>query len=158
MTSLRSSPSNPQDQAHHEPSHTSYEHWHSLRPGGWISEPSSPLRLCMWQAPLQLLTPNKGNGKMVATSPAYGPDPNEVCALIQGRQIPTIYGSYDYGIARDLEDCGCAYRDKHDRELGQISVEWTLAHTGQTSVDFMRDLPFDIRFEMGSTRVRLVHG
>jgi predicted phosphodiesterase len=41
----------------------------------------------------------------------YGPDPNEVCALIQQRQIPTIYGNYDYAIARDLHDCGCAYRD-----------------------------------------------
>lgn len=88
----------------------------------------------------------------------YGPDPNEVCALIQQRQIPTIYGNYDYAIARDLHDCGCAYRDQHDRELGQLSVEWTLAHTDQSSKDFMRDLPFDIRFEMGSVRVRLVHG
>jgi hypothetical protein len=68
----------------------------------------------------------------------YGPDPNEVCALIQQRQIPTIYGNYDYAIARDLHDCGCAYRDQHDRELGQLSVEWTLAHTDQSSKNFMR--------------------
>ena len=39
----------------------------------------------------------------------YGPHPNEVCALIAERDIPTIYGNYDYAIARDLEDCGCAY-------------------------------------------------
>ena len=44
----------------------------------------------------------------------YGPHPNEVCALIEERAIPT-----DYAIARDLDDCGCAYRDRHDRELGQ---------------------------------------
>ena len=25
----------------------------------------------------------------------YGPRPNEVCALIAERQIPTIYGNYD---------------------------------------------------------------
>jgi hypothetical protein len=46
----------------------------------------------------------------------YGPHPNDVCALIQERGIPTIYGNYDYAIARDLEDCGCAYIDQHDRE------------------------------------------
>ena len=71
----------------------------------------------------------------------YGPHPNEVCALIEERGIPTIYGNYDYAIARDLEDCGCAYPTQHDRELGQRSVDWTLAHTDQHAKDFMRDCP-----------------
>jgi putative phosphoesterase len=88
----------------------------------------------------------------------YGPHPNEVCALIEERGIPTIYGNYDYAIARELEDCGCAYRDQHDRELGQLSVAWTLQHTSERSKDFMRGLPFDLRFELGGNRVRLVHG
>ena len=88
----------------------------------------------------------------------YGPHPDEVCALIAQRAIPTIYGNYDYAIARDLEDCGCAYVTPHDRELGQQSVDWTLAHTGQTSKDFMRALPFDLRFTVGETAVHLVHG
>ena len=61
----------------------------------------------------------------------YGPHPNEVCALIAERGIPTIYGNYDYAIARDEEDCGCAYVTPHDRELGQRSVDWTLAHTSR---------------------------
>ncbi len=88
----------------------------------------------------------------------YGPWPNEVCRLIEEREIPTIYGNYDYAIARDEEDCGCAYITPHDRELGQRSVDWTLAHTDQASKDFMRELPFDLRFELGGKRVRLVHG
>jgi putative phosphoesterase len=88
----------------------------------------------------------------------YGPHPNEVCAVIEERGIATIYGNYDYAIARDLEDCGCAYITPHDRELGQRSVMWTLAHTDQTSKDFMRELPFDLRFPVGTTDVHLVHG
>ena len=88
----------------------------------------------------------------------YGPHPNEVCRLIEGRGIPTIYGNYDYAIGRDLEDCGCAYVTQHDRDLGQLSVAWTLAHTDQPSKDFMSRLPFDRRFEFGGQRVRLVHG
>jgi putative phosphoesterase len=88
----------------------------------------------------------------------YGPHPNEVCRLIEQRGIPTIYGNYDYAIARDLEDCGCAYRDRHDRELGQRSIAWTLEHTDERSKAFMRGLPFDLRFELGGRRVRLVHG
>jgi predicted phosphodiesterase len=46
----------------------------------------------------------------------------------------------------------------HDRELGQRSVDWTLAHTSRRSKDFMRGLPFDQRFELAGRRVRLVHG
>jgi putative phosphoesterase len=88
----------------------------------------------------------------------YGPRPNEVCELISERGIPTIYGNYDWAIGRDEEDCGCAYVDKHDREIGQLSVDWTLEHTDQRSKDFMRELPFDRRFELGGKRVRLVHG
>ena len=85
----------------------------------------------------------------------YGPHPNDVCALIAEREIPTIYGNYDYAIARDLDDCGCAYITQHDRDLGQQSVAWTLEHTDQASKDFMRELPFDLRFEVGSVSVHL---
>jgi putative phosphoesterase len=88
----------------------------------------------------------------------YGPNPNEVCALVQEREIPTIYGNYDYAIARDEEDCGCAYVTPHDRELGQQSVAWTLERTDQASKDFMRGLPFELRFEVGSAEAHLVHG
>ena len=88
----------------------------------------------------------------------YGPHPNEVCALIQERGIATIYGNYDFAIARDLEDCGCAYVTAHDRELGQRSVAWTLEHTDGRSKDFMRALPFDLRFGVGEHEVHLVHG
>jgi putative phosphoesterase len=88
----------------------------------------------------------------------YGPHPNEVCALIAERAIPTIYGNYDHAIARENEDCGCAYITAHDRELGRLSVEWTLAHTSRTSKDFMLGLPFDLRFRVGERDVHLVHG
>ena len=88
----------------------------------------------------------------------YGPQPDQVCALIEDREIPTVYGNYDYAVARGLHDCGCAYRDPHERDIGQLSVEWTLEHTNERSRHFMHDLPFDLRFELGGKRVRLVHG
>jgi putative phosphoesterase len=88
----------------------------------------------------------------------YGPHPNEVCALIAERGIPTIYGNYDFAIARDLDDCGCAYITPHDRELGQRSVAWTLEHTDAAAKAFMRGLPFDLRFALGDREIHLVHG
>jgi putative phosphoesterase len=88
----------------------------------------------------------------------YGPQPTEVCDAVASRNVPTIYGNYDYAIGRDLHDCGCAYRDPHDREVGQLSVEWTLTHTSDSAKDYLRELPFDLRLELGGKRVRLVHG
>ena len=88
----------------------------------------------------------------------YGPRPNEVCQTVEERGIPTIYGNYDYAIARDRDDCGCFYPTAKDREISQESVAWTLAHTDERSKRFMHDLPFDLRFELGGKRVRLVHG
>ena len=37
-------------------------------------------------------------------------------------------------------------------------MAWTLEHTDERSKAFMRDLPFDLRFDLGDQRVRLVHG
>jgi len=88
----------------------------------------------------------------------YGPHPTEVCTFVEQRSIPTIYGNYDYAIGGDLTDCGCAYLTEHDRELGRQSVAWTLTHTDRHAKDFMRGLPFDLRFALGEHRVRLVHG
>jgi putative phosphoesterase len=88
----------------------------------------------------------------------YGPRPNEVCRTIEERGIPTIYGNYDHAIARDLDDCGCFYPTPHDQEIGEASVAWTLEHTDERSKRYMHDLPFDLRFELGGRRVRLVHG
>ena len=88
----------------------------------------------------------------------YGPHPNEVCRLIEDRDDPHDLWQLRLRDRRDLDDCGCAYVTQHDRELGQHSVAWTLEHTDQRSKDFMRGLPFDLRFELGSQQVHLVHG
>jgi putative phosphoesterase len=37
-------------------------------------------------------------------------------------------------------------------------VYWTLEHTDRHSKDFMRTLDFDLRFELGGRRARMVHG
>ena len=60
----------------------------------------------------------------------------------QERRIPTIYGNYDYAIGRDEEDCMCAYPNKHDRDLGQLSVYWTLEHTDRASKEGAYVSPF----------------
>jgi putative phosphoesterase len=88
----------------------------------------------------------------------YGARPNETIALIRSRSIPTVMGNYDDGVGFDRDDCGCAYRDEGERERGQRSLFWTRAETTDEHKAWLQELPFDLRFEAGGQRVRLVHG
>src|SRR5215467_5718555 len=57
----------------------------------------------------------------------YGAFPNEVVERIRNLRMPTIMGNYDDGVGFDRDDCGCAYRDPREQELGQRSLAWTKA-------------------------------
>jgi putative phosphoesterase len=88
----------------------------------------------------------------------YASSPNEVIDLIRQRGIPTIMGNYDDGVGFERAECGCAYRDPIDQELGQQSLEWTKAQTTETNKAFLRGLVPQIRFEADGKRILLVHG
>jgi putative phosphoesterase len=88
----------------------------------------------------------------------YAPFPNEVTERIRDERFPTIMGNYDDGVGFDRDECGCAYREVSDRELGQRSLEWTKAHTTAANKAFLRTLVPEIRFEADGRRVLLVHG
>jgi putative phosphoesterase len=88
----------------------------------------------------------------------YGASPNEVIAAIRRADIPTLMGNYDDGVAFDRDDCGCAYKEPVDRELGQRSLNWTRAETTSENKAFLRSLVPVIRFDVSGQRVLLVHG
>ena len=56
------------------------------------------------------------------------------------------------------DDCGCAYVTKHDRELGQRSIEWTLSHTGKAAEGLHARPAVRPALHARRRRVRLVHG
>lgn len=88
----------------------------------------------------------------------YGAAPNEVTYRIRAEGTPTIMGNYDDGVGFDRDECGCAYRDPIDRELGDRSLAWTKAHTTAENKAFLRTLLKELRFEADGKRVLLVHG
>lgn len=88
----------------------------------------------------------------------YAAFPNEVTERIRRERIPTVMGNYDEGVGFDRDECGCAYKQVRDRELGQRSLEWTKAHTTAENKAFLQTLHSEIRFTDGSVRVLLVHG
>jgi putative phosphoesterase len=88
----------------------------------------------------------------------YGAYPNETIDLVRERGIPTIVGNYDDGVGFDREDCGCAYKDAGERERGQQSLMWTRSIVTDERKAYLRELPAELRFEIGGLRIRLVHG
>lgn len=88
----------------------------------------------------------------------YASTPNEVVERIRRDGIPTIMGNYDDGVGFDREECGCAYKEPLDRELGQKSLEWTKGKTTSENKEFLRTLVPEIRFTAAGKRVLLVHG
>jgi putative phosphoesterase len=88
----------------------------------------------------------------------YAAFPNEVTERIQRENIPTVMGNYDDGVGYERDECGCAYREERDRQLGDRSLAWTKAHTTAVNKAFLRGLVPQIRFDDQGKRVLLVHG
>lgn len=93
----------------------------------------------------------------------YNVWPNEVIECIRSHRIPTIAGNYDVGIGSASDDCGCAYKTEHERQLGKQSI----AYTNATITDTNRCLPprtpahISIEYRLrsgGLYRALLVHG
>lgn len=88
----------------------------------------------------------------------YGAFPNEVTERVRADQTPTVIGNYDDGVGFEREECGCAYRNPLDQELGERSFAWTKARVTAENKAFLRTLLREIRFEADGKRVLLVHG
>jgi putative phosphoesterase len=88
----------------------------------------------------------------------YGASPNEVADRIRADGIPTVMGNYDDGVGFDRDECGCAYRQPREKELGERSFTWTKAHVSPGNKAFLQALHKEVRFEADGRRVLLVHG
>ena len=92
----------------------------------------------------------------------YAPWPNEVISVIRNRHIPTIAGNYDYGVGRNSDDCGCAYKTDQEKEWGAQSISFTNDKITENNRAYLNTLPAHIRLEVGSTdnteSMLFVHG
>ena len=88
----------------------------------------------------------------------YAAFPNEVTERIRAEGIPTIMGNYDDGVGFDRDECGCAYTDPVEKQLGDQSLEWTRAKVSAENKAYLRSLEKEIRFDGDGKRVLLVHG
>ena len=88
--------------------------------------------------------------------------PNEVINEVRKRNIPTIAGNYDFGIGRDSNDCGCAYKSDEEKSNGAISIYVTNELIHPDERQYLRTLPAHIKveFQLNEDKLNLllVHG
>lgn len=89
---------------------------------------------------------------------AFGPRPDKVFPLLQEHNIRCVRGNYDDSIGNELADCQCGYTDPRDNYFAEISYRYTLANTSPANRIWLKNLPDDIRFQLGDARVLLCHG
>ena len=88
----------------------------------------------------------------------YGPDPNGVIDLIRSRDVESILGNYDEGIAWETGDCGCFYADAEAKRIGEASYAFTVAAVTADRKAYLRTLPRELHVDLADKRVHLVHG
>ncbi len=88
--------------------------------------------------------------------------PNEVIEIIRKRNIPTIAGNYDFGIGRNTDDCGCAYKTDEEKANGAMSISLTNELINDKNRAYLRSLPAHIKVEFklndDQLNLLLVHG
>jgi len=88
----------------------------------------------------------------------YGPQPNEVIALIKEKNITTTLGNYDDAAGFERIVCGCDYKEEREQLLGERSLSWTKEHLAPKSRGFLQNLPFQLYFSAGALNILIVHG
>ncbi len=89
---------------------------------------------------------------------AFGPHPDRACAILREHNVPVVQGNYDNSIGNNLQDCQCGYTDPRDNYFAKISYDYTYQHTSEENKRWMKNLPAEIRLQMGKYRVLLCHG
>lgn len=88
--------------------------------------------------------------------------PNEVINEIRKRAIPTIAGNYDFGVGRNSDECGCAYKTEEDKAMGAVSISLSNKLVKEQERQYLRTLPAHIRLEFQLNNdhlfLLLVHG
>jgi diadenosine tetraphosphatase ApaH/serine/threonine PP2A family protein phosphatase len=62
------------------------------------------------------------------------------------------------GVGFERDECGCAYREQWERDLGDRSLAWTKVHTTPENKAFLRTLDHQLRLDVNGKRLLLVHG
>lgn len=89
---------------------------------------------------------------------AFGPHPDRVFPILDKYDVPVVKGNYDDSLGNEMNDCQCGYTDPRDNYYAGISYDYTFRNTIKENRQWMRNLPGEIRFDLGKYHVLLCHG
>ena len=89
---------------------------------------------------------------------AFGPNPDKVFPILIENNIQVVQGNYDNSIGNNLDDCQCGYTDPRDNYFAKLSYDYTFKNTSEPYKKWMKELPAEIKFELGKYKVLLCHG
>jgi predicted phosphodiesterase len=82
----------------------------------------------------------------------YGPWPDEGVTLLRGRGALSVVGNYD------LKVVGVPMGIKTRDPLKALAFKWAHEHTSPENLQYLHDLPRDLRLELCGRRILLTHG
>lgn len=88
----------------------------------------------------------------------FGPRPDKVFPLLQEGGVQVVQGNYDHSIGNELDDCRCGYTDPGDNYYAKLSYDYTFAHTSERWKNWMKQLPPELRLNLGRFHLLLCHG
>lgn len=88
----------------------------------------------------------------------YGPMPSEVISFIQNSEIECVQGNCDRTVARRRESTGEEYENPHWRNLAADFLSWTSDQLSNRQRRWLRQLPDELRFQVGKKTLLCVHG
>ncbi|ADL13525.1 metallophosphoesterase family protein [Acetohalobium arabaticum] len=88
----------------------------------------------------------------------YTPFPNEVISKVKQEKIETIQGNYDDAIGNLRITCGCDYETEREEKIGLSSLQFTNEEITEDNREFLKDLPQELRLELGNYTALVVHG
>jgi diadenosine tetraphosphatase ApaH/serine/threonine PP2A family protein phosphatase len=89
---------------------------------------------------------------------AFGPHPDRVFPLLHGHFVRCIQGNYDHSVGNGLADCRCGYTDPRDNHFARLSYAYTVANTSPANREWLRNLPAELRVQLGQYELLLCHG
>jgi len=88
----------------------------------------------------------------------YGPHPNEVVKTFIDRNIRSVQGCWDEGIALGNDSCGCQFLTDEDEALGGTALRWTAEACSKETKDYLKKMTHGMRMETPAGLVAFVHG
>jgi len=88
----------------------------------------------------------------------YGPEPEECIELLRNSEIDCIQGNCDRAVARRRNTTGETFENPHWTNIAASFLQWTSESISNSSRKWLKNLPEELRFQVGKKTVHCVHG